>query len=255
MNKRVKVGGVFIDCVSRATLAAMMVSDRDAQLTKPKLVFSANGQSVSMAASDPEFARDYRAAEICHADGMSAVFASRLFTRSPLPERISTTDFFHDAARSAERHGLSFYFLGGTAETVTAAYRAAKRQYPGIKWVGYRDGYFGVEEEADICRAITQSGADVVWVGLGRPVQEAFCVRNRHRLKGVTWLKTCGGLFDFIAGRHIRAPRWVQALGFEWAFRLFLEPRRLMKRYATTIPHALLLFARQSGSVVDDVTR
>jgi len=255
MNKKVKVGGVFIDRVSRSMLASMMVCDCDAQLAKPKLVFSANGQSVSMAATNPAFSRDYLAADICHADGMSAVFASRLFTRTPLPERISTTDFFHDAARSAEQHGLSFYFLGGTVETVEAAYRAAQRQYPGIRWAGYRDGYFGVEEEADVCRVITQSGADVLWVGLGRPGQEAFCNRNRDRLVGVTWLKTCGGLFDFIAGRHARAPRWVQTLGFEWAFRLCLEPRRLMRRYATTVPHALFLFALQSGSVADDAAR
>ncbi len=46
-----------------------------------------------------------------------------------------------------------------------------------------------------------------------------------------TWFLGIGGSIDFIAGEIPRAPRLVQRAGFEWAFRLLTEPRRLARRY------------------------
>ena len=40
-----------------------------------------------------------------------------------------------------------------------------------------------------------------------------------------------GGLFDFYSGRIPRAPRWLRALGLEWTYRLWCEPRRMWRRY------------------------
>ena len=82
---------------------------------------------------------------------------------------------------------------------------------------------------------------DVLWVGMGVPREHEFIVRNRTRLVGVTWIKSCGGLFKFISGRDRRAPQWVQESCLEWAFRLGREPRRLFMRYCRTNPHALYL--------------
>ena len=93
----------------------------------PKLVFSSNGQSISLAGSSPEFADAMNQADIIHADGMSVVLASRLLCRKPLPERIATTDFFHVAANSGELNGLRFYFLGGREEVNAKAYTRVKQ--------------------------------------------------------------------------------------------------------------------------------
>jgi exopolysaccharide biosynthesis WecB/TagA/CpsF family protein len=71
-------------------------------------------------------------------------------------------------------------------------------------------------------------------------------MRNRARLRGVGIIKTSGGLFDFLSGRNRRAPDWMQAAGLEWAFRTYLEPRRLFARYFMTNPHALFLLATQT---------
>ena len=71
-------------------------------------------------------------------------------------------------------------------------------------------------------------------------------MRNAHRLQGVTWLTTCGGLFDFLAGKNSRAPEWMQAAGMEWIYRTMLEPRRLAWRYFVTNPHAIWLFLTQT---------
>ena len=87
---------------------------------------------------------------------------------------------------------------------------------------------------------------DILWVGMGAPAEQRFCLRVRARLSNVGLIKTCGGLFDFVSGRNSRAPDWMQAVGLEWAYRMALEPRRLAYRYLTTNPHAayLLLISR-----------
>ena len=54
-----------------------------------------------------------------------------------------------------------------------------------------------------------------------------------------------GAAFDFLAGVKPHAPRWVQRSGLEWSFRLLTEPRRLWRRYLTTIPAFLVLFLLQ----------
>ena len=129
--------------------------------------------------------------------------------------------------------------------------------YPGLRIVGRRNGYFSRDQEAAICAEINASGADVVWVGLGVPLEHAFCVRNKHRLTA-GWVVTAGGCFNYVTGAYARAPGWMQRLGLEWLHRLWHEPRRLFWRYAITNPHALFLLltrtaAAKTGPIVADI--
>ncbi|MCY1648416.1 WecB/TagA/CpsF family glycosyltransferase [Caulobacter sp. SL161] len=246
----VRVGGFNTVAATRAQLAQIMVKDcLAARTTKadPKLVFSSNGQGIALAGEDPNFADAMDGADIIHADGMSVVNASRLLTRTPLPERAATTDFFHDAAEAAQAAGLKFFILGGKEDQNLAATEAMQRLYPDLQIVGRRNGYFSSEQDAEVCQAIVDSGADVLWVGLGKPKQEFWSVANRERLRGVGWIKTCGGLYSYLAGDAPRAPVWVQKAGLEWLFRTLLEPRRLGVRYLITNPHSIYRMVRYSG--------
>ena len=247
--ENVVVGGFPTLRTTAQGLADMMVTDcLNARLSEcePKLVFSSNGQGLALAATDNGFMKTMLEADIIHADGMSVVTGSKFMTSAPLPERISTTDFFHDAARAGESAGLRFYFLGATEDINAAAYEKAQSLYPRIEWVGRRNGYFSEDEESAVCAEILATRPDVLWVGLGKPGQEAFSVRNRDRLKGIGWLKTCGGLFDFLAGKNSRAPEWMQKAGLEWAYRVGLEPRRLAWRYAST--NVIAIYAMLANS-------
>jgi exopolysaccharide biosynthesis WecB/TagA/CpsF family protein len=114
--------------------------------------------------------------------------------------------------------------------------------------VGRRHGYFSQADEAEICEDINRLGADIVWVGLGIPLEQAFCVRNKHRLD-VGWMVTAGGCFNYVTGHYRRAPLWMQKIGFEWLHRLWREPRRLLWRYAFTNPHALFLLLTRTSSL------
>jgi N-acetylglucosaminyldiphosphoundecaprenol N-acetyl-beta-D-mannosaminyltransferase len=249
------IGGLPIAVIDRAQSAQLMIdlamSRRSAR--QPALVFtSANGQVLSLCANDPATRALFERADVVHADGMPLVFASRWLAREPLPERVATTDLFHDVARRAERLGTTFYLLGATDAVIEQSVARARALYPQLRIVGYRGGYFGVDEEPEVIAAINAARPDILWVGMGVPREQVFAMRNRSRLSGVGIIKTSGGLFDFLSGKNRRAPDWMQALGLEWAFRTLLEPQRLAVRYLLTNPHAVFLLltrTRQPGAL------
>jgi N-acetylglucosaminyldiphosphoundecaprenol N-acetyl-beta-D-mannosaminyltransferase len=247
----VTVGGIVTACLSRDGLARMMLQDcLDARVhpgRRPKLVFASNGHAIALAAQDQAFRRTFEQADIVHADGQAAVFASRM-TATPIPERSATTDFIHDASKLAASHGLRFFLVGATEEANAAAARVLERTYPGLQIVGRRHGYFGRNEEDEICDEINLTQPDVIWVGLSVPLEYEFAVRNKtHFTAG--WLVTCGGCYNFVTGASQRAPRWMQSCGLEWLFRLIQEPKRLFWRYAVTNPLALFLLLTRTSSL------
>jgi N-acetylglucosaminyldiphosphoundecaprenol N-acetyl-beta-D-mannosaminyltransferase len=250
LKDTVTVGGFPTIRATRDELAALMVRDckanRQEPAALPKLVFSSNGQGISLAGTDPTFADAMSRADVIHADGMSVVIASRLLTKRPLPERICTTDFFHDAASAAVTSGLSFFLLGGTEPQNEAAYEAVRTQYPDLRIAGRHHGFIDERTEEHVCAKIVASRTDVLWVALGKPRQEFWSVRNRHRLSGVGWIKTCGGLFSYITNDVPRAPAWMQNSGLEWLYRTMQEPTRLTLRYLLTNPHSLYRMVRFS---------
>ena len=106
----VTVGGLATACLSRDGLARMMLQDcldaRTQENPHPKLVFASNGHAIALAAQDEAFRFTFEQADIIHADGQAAVFASRLLTKTPIPERSATTDFIHDASKVGRTPGL-----------------------------------------------------------------------------------------------------------------------------------------------------
>jgi exopolysaccharide biosynthesis WecB/TagA/CpsF family protein len=247
----VMVGGIATACLSRDDPARMMLRDclaaRENPRRSPKLIFASNGHAIALASQDAAFRATFRKADIIHADGQAAVFASRLLTSNPIPERSATTDFIHDAAKMAAEHGLRFFILGATEEANAKAAQVLRETYPGLQIVGRRHGYFSPSEEEDICDEINLTQPDVIWVGLSVPLEYEFAVRNKRRLKA-GWLVTCGGCYNFVTGAYKRAPQWMQIIGLEWLFRLGLEPKRLFWRYAVTNPLAIFLLLTRTSS-------
>jgi exopolysaccharide biosynthesis WecB/TagA/CpsF family protein len=211
------------------------------------MVFAVNGHAVALSALNARFRRTFEQADVIHADGTPIVAAAKWLAKTPIPERSATTDFLFDAAATAEAKGLSFFLLGSTEAINARCADALARRHLGLKLAGRRNGYFTREEEGAVIDAINASGADVLWVGLGVPLEYEFCVRNRDRLK-VGWIVTCGGCFNFAAGDYRRAPQWMQTAGLEWLHRLLREPKRLFWRYAVTNPVAAFLLATRTFS-------
>jgi N-acetylglucosaminyldiphosphoundecaprenol N-acetyl-beta-D-mannosaminyltransferase len=245
------IGGLPIAVIGRAQSAELMVDTalarRDA--AQPPLVFtSANGQVLSMCASAPHIRDLFVSADLIHADGMPLVFVSRLFHRTPLPERVATTDLFHDVARVAMQRDASIYLLGAAKAVMSQAVQRVRTLYPDLKLAGYSGGYLRREgDEKRIIADINAAKPDILFLGLGAPAELQFAMRCRDRLHGVGLIKTSGGLFDFLSGKNSRAPDWMQRIGLEWAYRIYLEPRRLAGRYLMTNPHAIFLLLTRTG--------
>jgi exopolysaccharide biosynthesis WecB/TagA/CpsF family protein len=208
---------------------------------------SANGQVLALCGKDPKFLTLMREADQIHADGMPMVTYSSHFSDHPLPERVATTDLVHAVAREASAAGASFYFLGASEEVNARAVERVRSLYPQLIFAGRRNGYFSREEEPAIIEAINRAAPDILWIGLGVPLEQQFVHRNKAKLTGVGVIKTSGGLFDFLSGKNKRAPRWMQSAGLEWVYRAWLEPRRLAMRYITTNPQAIAALFRHSG--------
>jgi len=251
---RVVVGGLPVAALDREQTARLTIRAALARRgTRRRCLFftTANGQVISLAASSPAIRLLFEKADLISADGMPVVFASRMGPGMRLPERVATTDAFHDAAHYACQTGATFFFLGGTEEVSRRAVEAAKALYPRLRIVGYRSGYFGADDEWAIVDEINRAEPDVLWVGLGVPYQQLFITRNVRRLTKVGVAKSCGGLFDFLAGKNSRAPDWMQKSGMEWAYRAWQEPARLGWRYLKTNPHAAYWLLRARGPTSD----
>ena len=246
-----RVGGLPIGIIDRRQSAALMIDlalDRRDTGLSPLIITSANGQVLSLCARKPAIRHVFMQADLIHADGMSLVFTSQLFSQTPIPERVCTTDFFHDVALLGQERGACMFLLGATQVVIDEAARRVKTMYPHLKIVGHASGYMrrpGEEQQA--IDTINAAKPDILWIGLGVPLEQQFAVRNRHRLRNVGLIKTSGGLFDVLSGGKSRAPQWLINVGFEWAYRWYLEPGRLAGRYLITNPHALFLLLTQTS--------
>jgi exopolysaccharide biosynthesis WecB/TagA/CpsF family protein len=237
------IGKLLVEALSLEQTARAFitycVSHERAVADRPLYSTSVNGQVISLCASNPTVSELFRQADSINADGQPMVTMSRYLARTPLPERVATTDLFPAVAALAAKVGLTFYMLGASERVNAKAVEEVRKTYPGLKIVGRRDGYFRQDEEGALCEEIASLQPDILWISLGAPLEQEFVHRNRDKLAGVGIIKTAGGLLDFLSLDKARAPGWMQRLGFEWLFRTILEPRRLLARYVTTNPHAL----------------
>lgn len=233
--------GVDTVCTTKEVFAEFLISESN---KFDRLIsYSLNGESLAKFHDDADFRRLFLNADYVHADGMSIAFASKILNKTPLPERIATTDWFHNVARLSEKSGETHYFLGGDEDTISKTIRNVRNLYPNLNIVGFQSGYFSENEYKEVLNKIDQANPNFIWVGLGRPKQEIFSLLIRDNCR-VGLIKTCGGLFDFLAGNNKRAPIIMQQLGFEWLYRLYLQPQRLYKRYLITNYQSLKIFLK-----------
>lgn len=198
--------------------------------------------------SHPALDRAMRRAEWVLPDGKPIALAMRLFGLRRA-QRVAGLDAVPDLCRMAEDRGLKVYFYGGTQNTIDQLQAKLREKHPRLRIVGAVSPPFRAltdAEEAEALAAIEASGAHLCFIGLGCPKQELWIARNRTRTGAV--LLGVGAAFNTVAGTLTRSPRWMQAAGLEWVYRLFQEPRRLWRRYAETNPVFVNLLLRNLWS-------
>ena len=186
-----------------------------------------NANKLLACRADDQLARAVAEADLATADGVGALLmARRLGLR--LPERVTGIDLFLELLGPAAARGWPIYLLGAAPGVADAAATALQARHPDLVIAGARDGYFPAGSEDAVAQAVADSGARLLFVALPTPRKELFVQRHAH---GVAFAMGVGGAFDVLCGRIPRAPRAVQQVGMEWAWRWAREPRRLAGRY------------------------
>ncbi len=197
---------------------------------KTQVVF-VNAHVINTAATDPAYQAVLQRADLCLADGSGMAIAARA-AGTPFVANTNGTDLFPVLCREAVRSGRKIFLLGGRDGVAKRAAETIRNAGYGDAIAGTHHGFFkaGSAEEQLAIDAVNASGADIVLVAMGVPMQDTWIAANASRIAAPV-LAGVGGLFDFFAGEVSRAPLPVRAAGMEWAWRLALEPSRLWKRY------------------------
>lgn len=215
-----------------------------AEAGRPSYFITANLHYAMLTHQHPELGAVNERAAFVLADGAPIVWASR-WQRTPLPERVAGSDLIFDLCAEAAARGLRPFLLGGAEGVADAAAQRLEALYPGLRIAGtacppHRE--LAQEEFDRLIARIREARPDLLFVAYGQPKGELWIDRHLERL-GVPVCVQVGASFDFVAGRVQRAPRWVQRLSMEWAYRLSLEPRRLGPRYAANALFLLRMIA------------
>lgn len=193
----------------------------------PSDVFFLNLDCLRISHYDAEYCDILRRASMVLSDGIGLRIATILFG-GRMRGNCNGTDLSPLFLRAAAEKGYKVFFLGGVEGVAIRAAENLQKTIPSLRIVGTRAGYLG--EEADVIRAINESGADILLVAMGVPLQEKWIMKHRNRLNA----KLCmgvGGLFDWLSGRKKRAPKILREMNLEWLWRIMIDFRRMFKRY------------------------
>lgn len=202
-----------------------------------KYVCVTNIHGVIESQRDQNLRRIHNTAGLVTPDGMPLVWLSRLRGFKHV-ERVYGPDLMLALCQRSVEMGYRHFFYGGDSHVADQLAANLRRRFPGLRVAGaYSPPFRSLTDEEDdgIVKLINDASTDIVWVGLSTPKQEYWMAKHVGRLKASALIGV-GAAFDFHAGRKKQAPRWMQRNGLEWLFRLATEPRRLWRRYATSIP-------------------
>ena len=213
-----------------------------------KYICVSNVHTTIMAHDNPAYRNVQNSAAIALPDGkpLSVVSRIRGYTEA---ERVTGPDLMGELF--ARENGLKHFFYGDKEETLQILQQKLKEKYPDIQIAGMISPPFrslSQEEEKAYIQQINDSGADIIWIGLGAPKQENWMYEHQGMFQGV--MIGVGAGFSYHAGLIKRAPEWMQKMSLEWFYRLMQDPVRLFKRYFTTNLKFILLEAKDKGEVL-----
>ncbi len=223
MFEKISVYGIAYDNVTleeAASLAREMLDE-----PKNHIVVTPNAEIAYLGVKDERLGRVINSADIVVADGIGVVYASKIYG-TPVKGKVAGVDLGELVLRDAAETGVGVFLLGAKPGVGELAAAKLTEKYPGLNFVGIRDGYFDNHDE--VVEEINRSGAKILFVCLGAPKQELWASKYKESLN-VRLTLCLGGALDSYAGTVKRAPEiWIK-LGLEWLYRLIREPKRFVR--------------------------
>lgn len=238
-----QICGVRVDAVTYESALAQVITW--ARNRESRTVCFSNVHMIMEAQDSLDYRRILSQSDLVTPDGVPLVWALRLLGFAGA-SRVYGPDFTMLIAERAAQDGIPIALYGGSDAALANLNAVLSARFPNLRVVysfapPFRPLTAG--ETEDHVRAIAESGAQIVLVGLGCPKQERWMADQRGRIPAV--MLGVGAAFDFLSGAKPQAPRWMMRAGLEWLFRLITEPRRLWARYLKQNPRFVMRFTAQ----------
>ncbi len=228
-TRSIDVLGVRVDDVTMSEALAIcqscLRSDQSHRVVTP------NAEFVMAARRDPEFRQTLNESTLAIPDGAGLLLAGRILGM-PLREQVTGTDLANQLCGMAASEGYRVFLLGAApGVAATAANRLVDRHH-GLIIAGTYAGSPDPAADDETRRILNAAGRiDLILVAYGAQKQEFWIARNQAALK-IPLAVGVGGALDFFAGRVPRAPVWLRRAGFDWLFRLAVQPWRWRRQLA-----------------------
>ena len=243
-SSRVNVLGVGISAINME--AALEMIDGWIASRERRYVTVTGVHGVMECQTDERLRCIHNGAGLVTPDGMPMVWIGQWRGYRQM-QRVYGPDLMSAVCARSLRSGYRHFLYGGAEGVPERLGQQLCQQYPGLKIVGTHSPPFHTlpkREDAAETALINEAKPDIVWVGLSTPKQERWMAAHRDRLSAPLLIGV-GAAFDIHSGLKPEAPTWVQHSGFQWLFRLLLEPRRLWRRYLINNPLFVLRFVQQ----------
>jgi N-acetylglucosaminyldiphosphoundecaprenol N-acetyl-beta-D-mannosaminyltransferase len=237
---KARILGCRVDAVGRAGATERIVALLHEN--EPSYVVTLGTEMIVRAQADERFRAIVNGAALSLCDTVGVMYAARLHDVF-IPQPVAGVDLIDPLCEALAAQGASVYFLGAAGDTAQRAARNVQERHPALHIAGARDGYFSPNEDAAVAAQIAQSGAHVVFAGMGSPRQEYWIAENL-RAAGCRIGIGVGGSFDVLAGNVPRAPEVWRRLRIEWLYRLIREPKRWRRQLA--LPRFVWLALREA---------
>lgn len=236
--------GILIDVVDYKSAVDRIV--RAARERRPMAILALAVHGLMTGVLDDQHRYRLNRFDLLVPDGQPVRWALNLLHGARLRDRVYGPTLTKAVCARAEEEGVPVFFYGSTPEILVRLRKYLDREYPRLVVAGMEPSKFRQltpEEMGNVARRIRESGARIVFAGLGCPRQEIWAYELREALSMP--ILAVGAAFPFFAGIVPQAPRWMQDRGLEWLFRLWAEPRRLWRRYVLLSPAYVFLLALQ----------
>ncbi len=184
-------------------------------------IFTPNPEIIVFANNNKWFKTILNACDLALPDAIGVIWAAKLLGKN-FKERIAGADFMEMLCQEAEKRGFTVGLLGGGAKIAEKTAECLLQKYPKLKIVFASSEWAYQSDKTNI---------DILFVALGFPKQEQWIDENLPKIP-VRAAMAVGGSFDYISGAVPRAPLFIRKVGFEWLFRLIIQPWRLKRQLA-----------------------
>ncbi len=235
------LGGVRIDNVSPQEI--LIYAKQFLEDGFQHVITTPNPEFIVAAQRDREFKSILNSADLSIADGTGLAKAALLQGRRL--HRTPGVDIVRELCHLAAEQGIKVFLLGAAPGVAADARKKLQELIPSLKVVGTHDGGTitnPAATDAKLLQIIQNTKPDILFVAFGHGKQEKWIYRHLDALPTVKIAMGVGGSFDYISGRIPRAPYILQKLGFEWLYRLIIEPKRWRRIVTATIEFPLLMW-------------